>query len=97
MAYVPTLWEDGITPVDAANMNKIEDELAALSTGGGGASLTYEGDYVPATEYQDGDTVVADGIVWLCVGGPTTTPPDRSGAGSNEVSQPRAVNRSAPC
>jgi hypothetical protein len=44
--------------------------------GGGGAELVFEGDYVPATEYQDGDYVMKDGVVFVCVGGPTTAPPD---------------------
>jgi hypothetical protein len=44
--------------------------------GGGGAELVFEGDYVPATEYQDGDYVMKDGVVYVCVGGPTTAPPD---------------------
>src|SRR5262245_25079815 len=52
--------------------------LGQLPSGiGGGADLTYEGDYTAATTYQDGDVVVKDGIVYLCVGGPITgTPPD---------------------
>ena len=41
-----------------------------------GAELAYEGDYVPATQYQDGDVVVKDGIAYICVGGPTTVAPD---------------------
>jgi len=29
MAYVPTNWQDGVTPVNAANLNKLEQGLAA--------------------------------------------------------------------
>jgi hypothetical protein len=50
--------------------------IAQLPESGIGAELTYEGDYAPATTYQDGDVVVKDGIAYLCVGGPTTVAPD---------------------
>jgi len=49
---------------------------------GGGADLAYEGDHVPATEYQDGDVVVKDGIAYICVGGPTTEAPSLAPWGS---------------
>jgi hypothetical protein len=75
MAYSPTTWQDGVTPATAALMNKIEQELVVLDTRPG-TEIAYEGDYVPATEYQDGDVVVKDGIAYLCVGGPTTIAPD---------------------
>lgn len=43
MAYVKTNWQNGVTPVNADNMNKIENELEALDQasggGGGGASI----------------------------------------------------------
>ncbi len=59
-------------PNDAAKV------LKGDGTWGGtpGADLVYEGDYVPATTYQDGDVVVSGGIAYLCVGGPTTVAPD---------------------
>src|SRR5215510_14220988 len=41
-----------------------------------GAQLTYEGDWAAPTTYDDGDVVVRNGIVYLCVGGPTTVAPD---------------------
>ena len=47
-----------------------------IDTPPSGAELAYEGDYVAATEYQDGDVVVKDGIAYICVGGPTTVAPD---------------------
>ena len=28
-AYAPTVWQDGVTPVNAANLNKLEQGLAA--------------------------------------------------------------------
>jgi hypothetical protein len=41
----------------------------------GGADLSFDGDWVAGT-YQDGDVVVYNGVAYLCVGGPTTAPPD---------------------
>ena len=111
MAYSPTVWQDGVTPINAANLNKIEQALdaaeqaaadaqakaekgqpngyAALGSdglvplaqlpeidAGGGAELVFEGDWLPATAYQDGDYVMKDGMVYVCVGGPTTDAPD---------------------
>ena len=79
MAYVPINFVDGVTPLNAATLNHLEDAIEALDarpSGGGGAELVFEGDYVPATTYQDGDYVMKDGVVYVCVGGPTTTPPD---------------------
>ena len=85
------VWVDGVTPLNAVNMTKLQtrDEkgvangYAPVGSDGkipagllpavsGGADLTYEGDYAAATAYQDGDIVVKDGIVYLCVGGPVT-------------------------
>lgn len=40
-----------------------------------GTDLSFDGDWVAGT-YQEGDTVVKDGIVYLCVGGPTAVAPD---------------------
>lgn len=37
--------------------------------------LVYWGDYVPATQYKDGDIVMYQGTPWMAVK-PTTTPPD---------------------
>ena len=39
-------------------------------------AITYEGDHVPATTYEDGDIVVVNGVAYMCVGGPTTAAPD---------------------
>lgn len=39
MAYVKTNWQNGVTPVNADNMNKIENELEALDQAGGGTQL----------------------------------------------------------
>ena len=36
MAYTKTNWQNGVTPVNADNMNKIENELEALDQRGGG-------------------------------------------------------------
>jgi hypothetical protein len=58
------LGADGLVPLT---------QLPEIS--GGGAELTYEGDFVPATTYQDGDVVVKDGVAYICVGGPTTEAP----------------------
>ena len=74
MPYTPVNFQDGVTPLNAATLNKLDDALEDLYTNPA-AALTYEGDYVPATSYQDGDMVVKDGIAYLCVGGPTTTAP----------------------
>jgi hypothetical protein len=41
----------------------------------GAPSFDYLGDYVPDTEYKDGDIVMYNGVPWLAVK-PTTTPPD---------------------
>jgi hypothetical protein len=53
--------------------------------GGGGASLTYEGDYVASTEYQDGDVVIYNGVAFMCVGGPTTAAPDPTIWGASKL------------
>lgn len=155
MAYTPTTWVDGSTPVNAANLNKIEqgvdvadqaavDAAAAAAAaqttangaipktlvdakgdllvasadnvlarlakgpdgqvltadaaqalglkwapvaGGGGADLSYDGDWVAGT-YQDGDVVVKDGIAYLCVGGPTAVAPDPAPWGAAALSLP---------
>jgi hypothetical protein len=42
----------------------------------GGGGLTYGGDWSAATTYKDGDVVIKDGVAFICVGGPTTVPPD---------------------
>jgi hypothetical protein len=39
-----------------------------------GSDLTYEGDYVPATAYTDGDVVVYQGVAYMCVR-PTSAAP----------------------
>ena len=75
MPYTPVNFQDGVTPLNAATMNKLDDALEDLYTNPA-AALTYEGDHVPATSYQDGDIVVKDGIAYLCVGGPTTAAPN---------------------
>ena len=31
MSYTKTVWENDITPVSASNMNKIEDQIEAVS------------------------------------------------------------------
>ena len=89
------VWQDGVTPINAVNMNKLQtrDEKGAvngyapLGADGKvpsaqlpapvatGANLTYRGDWADGT-YVDGDVVVAAGIAYLCVGGPTVVPPD---------------------
>ena len=38
MAYTKTNWQNGVTPVNADNMNKIENELEALDQASGGGS-----------------------------------------------------------
>jgi len=53
-----------------------------------GAQLTYEGDWAAPTTYDDGDVVVKDGIAYLCVGGPTTTPPDPQPWGAAAIAKP---------
>lgn len=40
MAYTKTNWQNGVTPVNADNMNKIENELEALDQRGGGGGFT---------------------------------------------------------
>lgn len=59
--------------------------VAQLPPSAGGADLTYEGDYVPATSYQDGDVVVKDGVAFMAVGGPTTDVPDTAPWGQASV------------
>jgi len=90
MAYTPVTFVDGVTPLNAANLNKLEDGVEAADAAvadhetridaleaspGGGADLSYDGDWAAGT-YQDGDVVVKDGIAYLCVGGPTAVRPD---------------------
>lgn len=41
----------------------------------GAPTLDFVGDYVPATDYQDGDIVMFNGTPWLCVKS-TNTPPE---------------------
>ena len=41
----------------------------------GSPAFTYLGDYVPATNYKDGDIVMYNGVPWLAVKD-TSTPPD---------------------
>ena len=61
--------------------------LAQLPAIGGGADLSYDGDWVAGT-YQDGDVVVKDGIAYLCVGGPTTAAPDVTPWGGAVANRP---------
>lgn len=70
MAYTKQPWVDHTTPADAAHMNHIEDGIAAAD-----AKPNYNGDFVPATAYSDGDIVVYNGIPYLCVR-PTTAAPN---------------------
>src|SRR5215510_3903082 len=45
MAYTPTAWVDGVTPVNAANLNKIETGLDLVDAFvGTGPDLTIPGD-----------------------------------------------------
>jgi len=62
--------------------------LAQLPAIGGGADLSYDGDWVAGT-YQDGDVVVKDGIAYLCVGGPTTAAPDPAPWGAAAMTSAR--------
>jgi hypothetical protein len=41
MAYTKTTWQDGITPVNAENLNKIENEIEALDSSVGTPIATY--------------------------------------------------------
>ena len=89
MTYTPVDWTDGVTPVNAANLDHIEQgiddvdsRLTVIETTPQGAELTYEGDYAGATTYQDGDVVMKDGVAFLCVGGPTTVAPNLAPWGS---------------
>lgn len=41
----------------------------------GSPAFTYRGDYVPATQYNDGDIVMYNGTPWLAVKN-NNTPPD---------------------
>jgi hypothetical protein len=76
MAYTPVNFVDGVTPLNAANLNHLEDQIEALSDApAGGTDLSYEGTHVPATSHQDGDLVVKDGILYMAVK-PTTSTPD---------------------
>lgn len=83
-AYTPTTWVDNVTPVNAANLNKIEQALANPPPSG--ADLSFDGDWVAGT-YADGDVVVKDGVSFMCVGGPTTVAPDPTlwGALANQI------------
>lgn len=44
MSYIPTNWENGKTPINAENLNKIEQKLVDLDKngGGGGGNATVE-------------------------------------------------------
>ena len=52
-----------------------------------GGGLAYKGDWVDGT-YQDGDVVVKDGMVYMCVGGPTVVAPDPVPWGAAALSTP---------
>src|SRR5262245_45188488 len=55
MAYAPTAWVDGVTPVNAANMNKIETGLDLVDAFvGTGPDLTIPGDMT--VQGGDGNT-----------------------------------------
>lgn len=89
MPYSPTTWVDGVTPENAANLNKIEAGVAAADAAAAAAAaavaakaeLVYKGDWVAGT-YHDGDVVVKDGVTFVCVGGDTTVAPDTTLWGS---------------
>lgn len=60
MAYEKTVWVDGQNPpIDAAHLNKIEDELEALDQrpSGGGGGVTYTAS-IGTTWVEDSDTGV---------------------------------------
>ena len=114
---------DGVTPVDASRLDKIEAGIvaaeesakkaqpngyASLDSGGKvplaqlppvGADLVYNGTYVPATPYEDGDVVVYNGIAYMAVkatsaapvawpGGPTPAAPQTIPYGTSLPASP---------
>lgn len=52
MAYVKTEWENGTTPINADNLNKIENELESLDT-----SNTYSTTETAVGTWTDGKTI----------------------------------------
>jgi hypothetical protein len=89
VVYVPKNWANGVDPVNAANLNHIENGIATADAAAAAAAaavaakaeLIYKGDWVAGT-YHDGDVVVKDGIAFMCVGGDTAVPPDATLWGS---------------
>jgi hypothetical protein len=90
LTYSPTVWTDGVTDVDAARLNKIEQQLALLSNTAP-AAVEYKGDFVPAQTYYDGDMVVYQGILYMCTKGPVSTAPDLFPPAGAQDAVPRSV------
>jgi len=67
--------------------SQVYAQYIPVTGGGGGADLSYDGDWAAGT-YQDGDVVVKDGIAYLCVGGPTTVAPDVTPWGGAVANRP---------
>jgi len=87
MAYTPTIWQDGVTPVNAANLNKLENGLAAAVGVPADVVVTPATAHLIRNRYSAGDTqpsfrLLADGKMEFGPGG--STAPDvsihRSGA-----------------
>jgi hypothetical protein len=62
-----------VSVVDAGLPGSIE-VVGPPSTGGSPFDLVYHGAYVQGAEYKDGDLVVYNNVVWLCVR-PTSAAP----------------------
>jgi hypothetical protein len=83
--YDPVDWVDGVTPVNAENLNQMEDQIEALSAAAGeaGGAIEYENAWAPGTPYTPGDVVIHNGREYLSVNPSTAQEPVPLGAGAS--------------
>jgi hypothetical protein len=67
--YTPVNWVDGVTPVNAANLNVMEDMIEALAAAPApsGGGIEYENAWAAPTAYEAGDVVIHEGVEYLAV------------------------------
>ena len=76
--YTPVNWVDGVTPVNAENLNHMEDLLEALASAPApsGGGVKYENAWAAPTAYKQGDVVIHNGVEYIAVNDSTgQTPP----------------------
>ena len=76
--YTPVNWVDGVTPVNAENLNHMEDLLEALASAPApsGGGVKYENAWAAPTPYKQGDVVIHNGVEYIAVNDSTgQTPP----------------------